>query len=71
MGYTTLSSPAGHLTMPSLLPGFAQDEVGAAALPSSRDAIVFMGRLAHGKRSGSSTTSWSTSGSGGWPRTRR
>lgn len=31
--------------MPSLLPGFAQDEVGAAALPSGRDAIVLKERL--------------------------
>lgn len=45
MDYTMLAAPAGHLTMPSLLPGFVQDEVGTATLPSGRDAIVFRGHL--------------------------
>lgn len=40
-----LAAPAGHPTMPSLLPGFVQGGVGTAALPSSRDAIVPRGRL--------------------------
>ncbi|WP_418738812.1 hypothetical protein [Ellagibacter isourolithinifaciens] len=29
MDYTMLAAPAGHLAMPSLLPGFVQDEVGS------------------------------------------
>lgn len=40
-----LAAPAGHLTMPSLLPGFIQDGVGTATLPSGRAAAVFKGCL--------------------------